>query len=140
MKKFVLFVLAIVSFLVLVNSLCKLWLESSALRYKMLSEYLEPEGKLDDKKNILFWTKVFNDPNWSMKTDTYYEDYLEAAKCPKTNCVFTSNKKHLEQPHDYDAIVFHAAETWFNLELPKTRRPNQVYIMASMELVFLLKV
>lgn len=131
--KFVLLVSAIVFFLILFKSLHNLWLQSSTLRYKMLDEYLETDKKVEDKKTVLFWTKFFNDPRWGMKAETYTEDYLKAVKCPKTNCVFTTNKRLLESPLDYDAIVFHAAESWFHMELPETRSPSQVYIMASME-------
>lgn len=106
-------------------------LQSSVLRYKMLSEYLETND-VHSTKYIAFWTKYF-DGRWGMHSETFNEEFLESISCPSTNCVFTHNKNLLERPHEYHAIIFHGAEPWINVDLPKTRLPNQLYIMATQE-------
>lgn len=106
-------------------------LESSISRYKLLNEYSETGHQTT--KSVLFWTKFFTYPNWGMHKATYDEVDLKAIGCSKTNCVFTHNKKHLNRPHEYDAIIFHAAEPWGLADLPATRSPHQVYVMMSKE-------
>lgn len=111
----------------------KYCLQSSILRYKMLNDYLVDSDEVAGQKFILFWTKFFDVPMWGMKRETYHAHDLKSMNCPETNCVFTHQKNLLKHPHDYDAIVFHAAESWNFLNLPRTRRSQQVYIMASKE-------
>lgn len=108
-------------------------LQSSILRYKILDGYLDEPRGFNDTKYILFWTKYFVEENWGMKTETYQEDFLKSINCPVTNCVFTNNKNLLSHAHEYDALVFHGAEPWVGLDLPHTRSPHQVYIMATKE-------
>lgn len=99
----------------------------------MLDGYLDDNRGSNDTKYILFWTKYFLEKNWGMKTETYYEDYLKSIKCPVTNCVFTNNKNLLSHVHEYDALVFHGAESRMLVELPRTRSPHQIYIMGTKE-------
>lgn len=111
-------------------------LQSSILRYKILNEHSvrsDKEAKASKVKHILFWTNFFDVRFWGMKTETYLESDLKSIGCPETNCIFTHDKTHLEHPHDYDAIVFHGAEMWNFLDLPQTRQPKQLYVMASLE-------
>lgn len=118
----------------ILNSLHMYVLQSSIIRYKILNEYSLTENRSHDHtKYILFWTPFFDIPYWGMPNETVGENYLKATKCSVTNCVYTHNKKYKLQPHEYDAIVFHTAETWTYLDLPVTRSVDQVYVMATME-------
>lgn len=130
--------ICITSFLVIVviivNQLQRHSLHSSVLRYKMVREFLKSEDKPVNNKVILFWTKFFEDPYWDMKAEAFRGDYLESVECPVTNCIFTTDRNFLNHEHEYDAIVFHAPEPlWDPKDLPKTRSPNQVYIMGTKE-------
>lgn len=102
----------------------------------MLSSYVaEGEKSRRSNKIILFWTKYFDIEFWGMDEETYREESLMSLNCPTTNCIFTHNKKHLENPEQYDAIIFHGSERWFNVDLPEKRAPNQLYIVATKESV-----
>lgn len=128
---------SIISFaflLYILNSFHRYVLQSSTVRYKLLNEYPLAENRShNETKSILFWTKFFDIPYWGMPNGTVDETYLNAIKCPVTNCIFTTNKTHKLQPHEYDAVIFHAAETWMFLDLPATRSADQIYVMATME-------
>lgn len=109
-------------------------LQSSILRYKLIKENSVTDGKISkDVKFFLFWTNFFDVQYWGMTKETYFESDLKSIGCLKTNCIFTHNKKHLKNVHDYDSIIFHGAEVWIFLDLPETRNPQQLYVMASME-------
>lgn len=108
-------------------------LQSSISRYMLLTEYTSEVKGNQSTKHILFWTKFFDVHLWGMTKETYLEDFLQSIKCPKTNCIFTHNKNLLQHTHEYDAIIFHTAETWILMDLPETRSPRQVYIMATKE-------
>lgn len=100
----------------------------------MLNDYIVKSEKAgSDKKHVLFWTTYFEEKFWGMLNETYGKDFLNSINCPKTNCIFTHNKKYLKHHHEYDAIVFHSAENWAHMNLPATRSPHQVYVMASKE-------
>lgn len=109
-------------------------LQSSITRYKLLSDYSVTSDR-GDKKYVLFWTTFFDVPFWGMTKETYNENDLKEINCPQSNCVFTHRKNLLPNSHDYDAIVFHGAETWNFVDLPATRSERQVFVMASMECV-----
>lgn len=98
--------------------------------HKTLREYAKSE-RHSETKHIVFWTKFFG-KNW-LKSETYDQKYLESLDCPNTNCIFTHNKSYLKHAHEYDAIIFHGVEKWKDIELPRTRLPSQVYIMATLE-------
>lgn len=118
----------------ILNSLHIYVLQSSIVRYKILNDYsLIDNRSHDHTKFILFWNQYFDIPYWGMPNETVGESYLNAVKCPVTNCIFTHNKTNELQPHEYDAIVFHTAETWMFLDLPATRSADQVYVMATTE-------
>jgi hypothetical protein len=121
--------------IILINLFHTYCFESSVLRYKLLSEYKIESDKVFEKKVVLFWTKFFDVKHWGMKKETYYPEDLKMINCPETNCVFTHHKNLLDHSHNYDAIVFHGAESWNFLDLPQTRKSSQIFIMASMEYV-----
>lgn len=109
-------------------------LSASVVRTKMLHDTAVSKSIESDRpKHVLFWTSFFDITHWSMTKETYREEDLKALKCPQTNCVLTHQKDLLQHPHDYDALVFHGAEAWVLMNLPKTRSPLQNYIMATME-------
>lgn len=105
---------------------------SSINRFKIVNDYLSKDTS-EKVKYIALWTPFFTVKNWGLKSETVGKEWLESINCPRTDCVFTNNKKLLDQPHLYDAIVFHGAENWKLLQLPKTRRTSQLYVMATME-------
>jgi hypothetical protein len=86
-------------------------------------------------KHIVFWTNFYDIPLWDMKKETYDESDLKSVDCPVTNCIITNKKDYLPNAEDYDALIFHvgASTHWTSSILPKTRNPNQFYIMASKE-------
>lgn len=98
-----------------------------------MSELTVNDEKDSGTKVVVFWTKFFDVPFWGMKKETYREEDLQEINCPTTNCLFTHKKEHLQNSHEYDAIIFHGAETWNFLDLPKTRSPYQSYVMMSKE-------
>lgn len=83
-------------------------------------------------KNILFWTKFFNNPDWYTGKDEAGEEVLKSVKCPVTNCFFTHNKNLLGDVRKFDAIAFHGPE-YRRDPLPTVRNPNQLYIFVSLE-------
>lgn len=85
------------------------------------------------QKVILFWTNFFSIPYWMMPAETNDEEYLKSINCPVTNCILTHDKNFLDEPHLYDAIVFHSADPWYKLDLPATRSPHQLYVSAILE-------
>lgn len=107
-------------------------LQPSINRYQIVEDYLI-KHTIDKVKYVALWTPFFSEKNWGLGNVTVGNEWLKSINCPRTDCVFTNNKKLLDQPHLYDAIVFHGAENWKLLKLPKTRRASQFYIMASME-------
>lgn len=114
------------------------WIYSTSLhspsnRYRMLNTYMKQSGNKSATKFILFYNNYFEDPFWRMNRETCDAAFLKRLKCPRTNCVFTSNRNLLQNVEEYDAIVFHAAESWFHDKVPERRSPHQVYIMASKE-------
>lgn len=123
----------VIAILVLFVLFKSLHLQLATSRYKILEDYLSRSRGFNDTKYILFWTKYFVEKNWGMKSETYDNDFLESMNCPVTNCVFTNNKKLLTHEYQYDALVFHTAEPWIGLALPRTRSPQQVYIMGTKE-------
>lgn len=104
--------------------------DSSIARYKLVQP---AKHKFSDTKIILFWTNFFEFSNWGMPNATNYEDYLKSINCPVTNCILTHDKKYLNSPHLYDALVFHGAESWKMVNLPETRSPHQLYVLALLE-------
>lgn len=87
-----------------------------------------------DTRNILFWTKFFNDFSWTTgKTDEAGEEILKSVQCPVTNCFFTHNHKFLKKETDFDAILFHAPETMKPTLMPRERNDHQFYAMMSLE-------
>lgn len=123
----------IIFVVIIVNNIERL-LRSSVQRYKIVDNFQKSEGKPSESKIVLFWTKFFGDPYWDMPAEAFRSDFLESVECPVTNCIFTANRNFLNHEHEYDAIVFHAAEWHFqHSDLPKTRSPHQVYIMGSKE-------
>lgn len=124
----------IVSVVIIVSKLQSHKFHSSVLRYRMVNEFLETKNIQANNKTVLFWTKFFEDPYWDMKEEAFQGGYLESVGCPVTNCEFTTDRNFLNRVEEYDAIVFHAPEPlWDPLDLPKTRSPHQVYIMATKE-------
>jgi alpha-1,3-fucosyltransferase len=85
-------------------------------------------------KYILFWNEYFQIPFWGMKKETYDENDLKAMKCPTTNCVLT-HQKNFKNVLDYHAIIFHNGngEHWLNGGVPRARKSEQIYVMASQE-------
>lgn len=114
----------------LFNTYC---LQSSVYRYKVLEDRTVKTRAKHKPKVALFWTNFFDVPLWGMTKETYYGKDLKELNCPQTNCAFTHNKNLLSQHHDYEAIIYHGAEAWNMVDLPKTRASDQVYIMATME-------
>lgn len=118
---------AIISFLVLKKYFSTYVLEASINRYTMVNDY-EAKSDKNDQKHVLFWMKFFGqDLNINENVD-----YLKTINCPVTNCIFTENKNLLKH-HEFDAIVFHGAESWKLMNLPVTRSSHQVYVMALQE-------
>lgn len=74
------------------------------------------------EKVILFWTKRYGSIDWGTKKDNITVD----------NCVFTHKRDFLDGPDKYDALMFHVYEKSWG-ENPKTRSPNQSYIMVTAE-------
>lgn len=95
-----------------------------------------PEEKIfqtEGTKNILFWTRFFNNPDWiTGKQDEAGEEILKSVQCPVTNCFFTHNKSHLSDITEFDAIAFHGPEVR-RAPLPTVRSPHQMYIFVSLE-------
>ena len=129
MNKFKLFAIVciLMSIILLIKLLDVYIMEFSVNRYKMLNSFVRKSGK-SDQKIILFWTRFFGQ-EFGDETNI---NYLESINCPETNCIFTENKKMLMH-HEFDAIVFHGAESWKLMNLPNTRSPHQIYVMASQE-------
>lgn len=115
-----------------VNLLYSYCFMSSVARTKMLHD--NAVSRSDRPKHVLFWTTFWEVPHWYMLKETYREEDLKTLfRCPYTNCVFTHQKDLLPHPHEYDALVFHGAEPWGLMNLPKTRSTHQNYIFATME-------
>lgn len=87
----------------------------------------------DKEKIILFRTTFFTSENWLMPNLTNGYEYLKRINCPVSNCIFTHDKNYLSEPYLYDAIVFHAAQPWIAMDLPKTRSPHQSYVAVMLE-------
>lgn len=83
-------------------------------------------------KNILFWTRFFNNPDWYTGKDEAGEEILKSVQCPVTNCFFTHNKELLGDIRKFDAIAFHGPE-FRRVPLPNVRSPEQLYIFVSLE-------
>lgn len=106
--------------------------ELSIARYKLIK--LKTELTSDREKFfVLFWTNFFKIPYWNMGNETSGPEYLTSINCPVNNCVFTHNKNLMSPILYYDAIIFHGAESWGMMDLPKMRSEHQFYVMASME-------
>lgn len=122
--------LAAIGLLVIYSFIRNYVFESSIARYRLVQT---TQSFNSSQKVILFWTNFFKIRYWSMPNETNGEEYLKSIQCPVTNCIFTHDKKYLEDTHKYDAIVFHSAETWWKLDLPTTRSPHQLYVSTSLE-------
>lgn len=99
-------------------------------RYKMTVKQSERNG---GKVFLLFWNDLFGRNSWGIKKVTTSEEDLKAVNCSYTNCIFTAKKNLLPKVHDFDAIFF---DFWWRkevLEMPKTRSPRQLYIIATNE-------
>jgi len=83
-------------------------------------------------KNILFWTRFFNNPDWYTGKDEAGEEVLKSVQCPVTNCFFTHNKELLGDIRKFNAIAFHGPE-FRRSPLPDIRSPEQFYIFVSLE-------
>ncbi|XP_070495208.1 alpha-(1,3)-fucosyltransferase C-like [Chironomus tepperi] len=83
-------------------------------------------------KNILFWTRFFDNPDWYTGKEEAGEDVLKSVQCPVTNCFFTHNKELLGDIRKFDAIAFHGPE-FRRTPLPDVRSPEQFYIFVSLE-------
>ena len=129
LKTFLVILLLLPLFLLIINIFHKYVLESSISRYKLV----KLKNNKNDTKIIVFWTNFFGIPYWGMPAETNREDYLILNNCPVTNCILTHNKNYLESPHLYDAVVFHGAQNWLMLDLPKIRSPHQLYILSTLE-------
>lgn len=104
----------------------------STTRYRLIENSNFVTNKNSSKIYVLFWNKIFGDETWYMESVTSDEDYLKSINCPVTNCILTHDKKLLDAPHLYDALIFHSAEPWLR-PLPETRSPHQYYIMTTLE-------
>ena len=58
----------------------------------MLANYSNDKASNGDQKFILFYNSYFDEINWVMTAETYYEDDLKSMGCPISKCVFTNNK------------------------------------------------
>ncbi|KAG5676245.1 hypothetical protein PVAND_006094 [Polypedilum vanderplanki] len=84
-------------------------------------------------KNILFWTRFFNNTDWYTGEEEAGEEVLKSVQCPVTNCFFTHNKELLDGDiTKFDAIAFHGPE-FRTKPLPTVRSPDQLYIFVSLE-------
>uniref|UniRef100_A0A182KFG3 Fucosyltransferase n=1 Tax=Anopheles christyi TaxID=43041 RepID=A0A182KFG3_9DIPT len=81
---------------------------------------------------ILLYTSFFTEKWWGLLAETLGPDYFALKHCPVTDCVLTSNRKHLSSVTEYDAVVFHVATGWDG-PLPAVRSPHQMYVAALME-------
>jgi hypothetical protein len=88
--------------------------------------------KLNGVKNILFWTRFFNNPSWVIGGEEAGAETLKSVDCPVTNCFFTHNRNHLDDITNFDAIAFHGPE-YEKVPRPVQRNSNQMYIFASLE-------
>jgi hypothetical protein len=104
----------------------KYFMESSIRRYSMLNDFVRESDEID-RKYVLFWMKFFDDDFVKQNEGTW-----KLGDCPVKNCVFTNNKNLLKH-HEFDAIVFHGPENWKLMDLPSTRSPHQVYVIALKE-------
>lgn len=109
------------------------FLESSPpiLSYKMIDEAIKPTA--NGTKLILFWTDLWHYPDWHFPLEIFD---IPNPYCKDKNCIFTRNRNYSEGVHEYDAIIFHSIQPIKvdePLELPKTRKPQQLYIMARHE-------
>lgn len=104
--------------------------EYTIARYKLVAT---SKHQVNETQIILFWNNFFGEKNWGMPNETNYQDYLKSMNCPVTNCILTHDKQFLSEPHLYDAIVFHGAESWGKLDPPQTRSPHQLYVTADLE-------
>ncbi|XP_070490701.1 alpha-(1,3)-fucosyltransferase C-like [Chironomus tepperi] len=68
-----------------------------------------------------------------MDKEVQGEEYLKDMNCPVTNCIFSHNRKYLPSLSDYDAIVFHVAQPMDVKDVLRSRKDNQIYIMANQE-------
>ncbi|CAO1397377.1 unnamed protein product [Diamesa serratosioi] len=128
----IIFIFCVVSVIFVIKILNSSCFQPSINRYQIIEDHLI-KFTSEKVKYIALWTPFFDVKNWGLGNETVGKEWLKSIKCPRTDCVFTNNKDLLDHPHAYDAIVFHGAENWKMLELPKTRRTSQYYIMASME-------
>lgn len=127
----VLFILLLIfSYLSIYKIIENYVLEFSIARYKLVHL---TTSKNNDTKVILFWNNFFVTEYWQMPNETNQNEFLKLINCPVSNCVLTHKKNFLSEPHFYDAIVFHGAETWFLVDLPELRSSHQFYVLASME-------
>jgi Fucosyltransferase, N-terminal len=88
----------------------------------------------NDTKYILLWTSFFDSKNWELQADVLDKQYFDRIKCNINDCVITSNRDLLPSTLDYDALLFHAALPWRDLDqIPKRRNVHQSYVMAILE-------
>lgn len=109
-------------------------LQEVSSRDEKFKKALKTETKAFDQKTVLFWNEFFTYKFWLLPEEAFKEGFLAKTGCPFTNCMFTLDRSFLHRVHDYDAILFHTAQPTPGFrDIPKTRTPNQVYIMASKE-------
>jgi hypothetical protein len=76
---------------------------------------------LSDRKLVLLWNDFFDNPNYVMP--------LKADQCPRSECDFTSDRKHFDTA---DAVLFHLPNLNGN-DLPTFKRSNQRWILLNHE-------
>ncbi|KAL4241102.1 Alpha-(1 3)-fucosyltransferase 7 [Mactra antiquata] len=101
---------------------------------KYITRYENNHWRNTSVKNVLVWTPFFDSWDWVNTVRS------SVASCP-AKCTVTSDRSTLKTA---DGILFHANDLWkyrgligtlnnVNIEMPKTRTPNQVWAVLSWE-------
>lgn len=79
---------------------------------------------------ILLWTHKYMVPFGSAKQN---RKYFTIMNCEFQNCYLTEDGTYFDDLTDYDAILFNVIDLRDDMELPKIRSDNQLYILVSVE-------
>lgn len=92
--------------------------------------YVESHTKQQGIIYILLWTPMYHEPFnfWKRKRKSFV-----AMNCEFQNCFIADNKDYFEDITNFDVILFNTIDITGNMDLPKTRSDNQMYIYVSTE-------
>lgn len=90
----------------------------------------EQHYKNPDLIYILQWTSIKREPFVYWKPG---RKYFKAMNCEFQNCYVTNEANYFFDVTDFDVILFNAIDIRGNMELPRLRSDNQLYVLLSQE-------